>query len=147
MLHLVLEPMVRFVFVFWPIMLVIRYRFFFSAYNSSITSCELGYRTRYVESGSESISILSDFTLLGKLGLLPKRPVSLLPTQSSTSGTHSPPADGAPGHPTRISTEQTQAEAPGAVRHNSDADDLYVDDPFEDGHEAEAEITIENISK
>ncbi|KIK69291.1 hypothetical protein GYMLUDRAFT_35360 [Collybiopsis luxurians FD-317 M1] len=89
----------------------------------------------------------------GKLGLLPKRPVSLLRPQSPGS----PPADGAPGHPKRISTELISDSPPApAARHNSDADDLYADaeeaaaeteNPFDDeyehvhGHDGHAEQT------
>ncbi|KAF5380260.1 hypothetical protein D9757_008238 [Collybiopsis confluens] len=76
----------------------------------------------------------------GKLGLLPKRPVSLLRPQSPAS---SPPADGGAGHPTRISTDLNSSTSPAhaaTVRQNSDADDLYADyedygrDPFDDAH-------------
>ncbi|KAE9389896.1 hypothetical protein BT96DRAFT_1024856 [Gymnopus androsaceus JB14] len=82
----------------------------------------------------------------GKLGLLPKRPVSLLRAQSPTTADH-PPADGAPGHPTKISTGQASPPVP-AMRHDSDANDIYVDDPFEDEHQVEAETgTAESVSK
>ncbi|KAJ3850596.1 hypothetical protein EV368DRAFT_84394 [Lentinula lateritia] len=70
----------------------------------------------------------------GKLGLLPKRPVSLFRAQSPTT----PPAGNAPSQSTRFSTEQT-APVPAAIsRLDSDADELYADadeDPFEDEHE------------
>ncbi|KAJ3719022.1 hypothetical protein DFJ43DRAFT_1159324 [Lentinula guzmanii] len=76
----------------------------------------------------------------GKLGLLPKRPVSLLRVQSPTT----PPASGATGQSTRSSPEQTTtnpspAPAPASIsRLDSDAEELYADadeDAFEDESE------------
>ncbi|KAJ4483949.1 hypothetical protein J3R30DRAFT_3679101 [Lentinula aciculospora] len=70
----------------------------------------------------------------GKLGLLPKRPVSLLRAPTT------PPAGGAPGQPMRKSTELATVPAPALAisRLDSDAEELYADadeDPFEDEHE------------
>ncbi|KAJ3821741.1 hypothetical protein F5880DRAFT_1508314 [Lentinula raphanica] len=76
----------------------------------------------------------------GKLGLLPKRPVSLLRTQSPTT----PPASGISiGQSPRFSTEQAISNPPAPItRLDSDAEELYVDadeSPIEDIHPVQQE--------